>query len=506
MMSRIGTARRRQLGAALLAVALVGVALPVAAGVAAASTSGAGHMTVNPIITSAGNASPSASTSYGLFGCQLGLDGPIVCYDPYQLRQAYDAASVISGGDTGFGKTIIIVDAFQSPDIVTELNTYDAFYGLPNLNGLGVGTNASWGTFTQIAPQGLTPFDPTNGNEVGWAQEISLDVESAHAMAPGANIVLDLSTDNSDTALQAALKYAVDHNLGDVISQSYGENENCGGAADTAAWHSIFADATLKNMTVFASSGDEGAANQTCDGSSWTQAVSSPASDPLVTGVGGTELHAAGYCLSVLGCDPSTAPAPGTYQGEIGWNEGPPFGDMQSDFSTTLSSGGGYSTVWSRPSYQASHNKVKARGVPDVAYSAAVLHGLLIFLDIPGVPVGFYLFGGTSCGSPQWAAITALADQAAGHDLGFLNSSLYKIAQSPPKYAADLHDVLTGTNSSSQLDALNNLVTVNGYNAGTEWDPVTGLGSPDVAQLIPALAQYYDSGAGTAEINQSKNG
>ena len=103
----------------------------------------------------------------------------------------------------GHGRTIVILDAFQSPNIVQQLNTYDSFYGLPGLNGLGNPPNASLGTFTQIAPQGLTPFVPGDPNMTGWAEEISLDVLWA-TPSPRGNIVLDLSTDNSDGALQAA--------------------------------------------------------------------------------------------------------------------------------------------------------------------------------------------------------------------------------------------------------------------------------------------------------------
>ena len=91
-----------------------------------------------------------------------------------------------------------------------------------------------------------------------------------------------------------------------------------------AAQHKLFVKATLKHITLIASSGDDGAAQGTCDGTSWVRAASSPASDPLVTAVGGTELHAADYCLTELGCDPTANPAPGTYQGEIAWNEARP--------------------------------------------------------------------------------------------------------------------------------------------------------------------------------------
>ena len=111
-------------------------------------------------------------------------------------------------------------------------------------------------------------------------------------------------------------------------------------------------------------------------------------------------------------------------------------------------SGGGFSTVWSEPSYQqGTIHGGKQRAVPDVSYSAAVLHGALTYLNIPGIPAGFYLFGGTSAGSPQWAAITAIADEIAGHDLGFINTALYHIGQAPPHYAAGFNDVTSGNNA-----------------------------------------------------------
>jgi len=143
------------------------------------------------------------------------------------------------------------------------------------------------------APDGLTPFDPTSSDQVGWADEISLDVEWSHNIAPGAKIVLVLSKSDMDADLLSALKYAVDNNLGDVISMSFGEAETCvgipPGPALNAAYHAVFVEATQKGITLFASSGDQGAAQRTCDGSSWIKSSSSPASDPLVTAVGAAE-------------------------------------------------------------------------------------------------------------------------------------------------------------------------------------------------------------------------
>jgi subtilase family serine protease len=441
---------------------------------------------------------------YGLFSCQVGLSVG-ACYDPYQMRHAYNIDTLLNAGYDGRRKTIVIVDAFQSPNIVAQLNVWNTFYGLPSLNGLGGAFNPSLGTFTQVAPDGLTPFVKGDGNMTGWAEEISLDVLWAHAIAPGANIVLVLAKSNFDTDILSATKYAVDHNLGDVISQSFGENESCVDPTLLAQQHQVFADATRKGITLFASSGDEGAAQFTCDGNSWVKAASSPASDPLVSAVGGTELTAAKYCLTSLGCNPATNPAPGTYQSEIAWNEGPPFGDFQAFFDSTIATGGGFSVLYDEPSYQqGTIHGGKQRGVPDVSYNAAVLHGVLTYLDIPGVPVGFYRFGGTSAGSPQWAAILAIADQKAGNNLGFINKALYHIGQAQKHYSASFHDVTSGNNSAAEFDSSNNLVTVEGFIAGPGWDATTGLGSPRAAGLVDYLIQLVSAGDGAAAIADSE--
>jgi subtilase family serine protease len=422
------------------------------------------------------------------------------------MRTAYGIDSLIGAGYDGKGKTIVIVDAFQSPHIVAQLNYFDTFYGLPSLNGLGGAPDPNLGTFTQVAPDGLTPFDPTDPNMRGWAEEISLDVLWAHAIAPGANIVLELGADNSDEALVSALNDAIDNNRGDVVSMSFGESDTCLGPDLTNAWHQAFVNATKKGITLFASAGDEGAAQPSCDESSWIKSTSSPASDPLVTSVGGTELHAADYCLVSLGCDPSQNPAPGTYLSEIGWNEGPPYGDFQPYFDSTIAGGGGFSTVWDEPAYQqGTIHGGKQRGVPDVSYNGAVLHGVLTYLDIPGVvPVGFYRFGGTSAGSPQWAALTAIADQAAGHDYGFINAALYKIGQNVSPYAAAFHDVTSGTNSALEFDDANQPVDITGYDAGPGWDAFTGLGTPKTGGVIGQLPSFWSAGQGNAAIAGSK--
>jgi subtilase family serine protease len=390
------------------------------------------------------------------------------------MRHAYNIDTLIDAGFTGKAKTIVIIDAFQDPALVTDLKYFNSFYGLPGLNGLGNPPNPSLGTFTQVAPDGLGPFDP------GWAGEITLDVEWSHAIAPGANIVLVLAKSNSDADILSATKYAVDHNLGDVISQSFGENESCMDPSLLAQQHQVFADATLKNITIFASAGDFGSGQPTCDGLSLVQAASTPASDPLVTAVGGTELHAAGYCLPVLACNPATNPAPGTYQAEIVWNE-PAFG----------AGGSGFSVLYDEPPYQkGTIDGGKQRGEPDVSYNAAVLHGVLTrFFGI------WYLFGGTSSGSPQWAAILAIADQKAGYNLGFINKALYHIGQAPPHYSVSLFDITSGNNS---------FLGVPGFSAGAGWDASSGLGSPTTDQLVNYLIQFVSPGDGISAVAASK--
>jgi subtilase family serine protease len=465
---------------AAFAAAALACALGVAAGARSAPGTGSinptgAHSIVSPAVVMGPQATPaivSSGASYGLFTCQLGEVPGVTCYDPYQMRRAYGTDTLINKGFDGAGKTIVIIDAFQSPNIVSQLDALNSFYGLPS------------SSFTQIAPDGLTPFDPTNGDMVGWAVEISLDVEWAHAIAPGANIDLVLAKSDQDSDLLSAIEYAVDHHLGDIISQSFGENESCMDPKLVPQYHEVYAQATLKGITIFASSGDSGAAQATCDGSALVQAVSIPASDPLVTAVGGTELTAANYCLSALGCNPSHNPPAGTYEGEVAWNEAPQYG----------ATGGGFSVLYAEPEYQEGvvHGGKQQRGVPDVAYNSAVdAGGVLTYLDIPGLDAGFYLVGGTSAGSPQWSALLAITDQIAVFDLGFVNDALYRIGRAPPIYGASLHDITIGNNS---------FEGVTGFNAAPGWDPTTGLGSPKASLLVFNLLLFHSPLDGLAEV------
>jgi len=484
--------KARLLGIFLTVALLIGSSVPV---VGSPMLAQANTHTMSTFLEKgplAASANVVAAPGYNLRVCQVvgypGVSG--TCYDAYQMRTAYGIDSLIAAGYDGSGKTIVIVDAFQHPNLVAQVDFFDAYYGLPAIK------------LTQVAPDGLTPFDPTDGNMVGWAEEISLDVEWAHAIAPGANIVLELAKSNDDADILSALNDAINNKRGDVISMSFGESDTCYTPELNAGYHQAFVNATKKGMTLFASSGDDGAAQPTCDGNSWIKSASTPAADPLVTGVGGTELSAAGFCFSAFGCDPTKNPAPGTYLSEITWNEGAPYGDFQDVFGLgTLATGGGFSTVWDEPAYQqGTIHGGKQRGVSDVSYNAAVLHGVLTYLDIPGLPSGFYRFGGTSAGAPQWAAITAIADQAAGHNYGFINAALYKIGQNKAPYAASFHDITSGTNSALEFDVEGNPVDITGYNAGAGWDVPTGFGSPKAVSILKQLPLFWSAGQGNAAI------
>ena len=397
----------------------------------------------------------SAST---IFACQK-PGASLNCYTPQELATAYD----IPGKLTGAGQTIVIIDAFGDPTIAQDLNAEDSTFGLPSAN------------LNIIYPDGKPTFDPANANQVAWSGEIALDIESAHAIAPAATIDLVIAKSDQDPHILSALKYVVAHHLGSVLSQSYGEAESCQASSIVAADHLLFAAAAAEGVSVFASSGDNGAAQANCAGTTDIKSVGLPAADPLVTGVGATSLTAA---------QPS-----GTYESETAWND--QFG----------SSGGGYSTLFPAPDYQtelmrgAGHARTSrrpdewpGRGVPDVSYSGDVNNGLLIAWSQgnPTLVGSIYLVGGTSAGSPQWAAIVALADQSAHHPLGFLNGKLYAIAHGP-LYSQAFHDITTGNNTVTVSGTSNLPVVITGYPATKGWDPVTGLGTPDVSHLIEVL-------------------
>ena len=214
----------------------------------------------------------------------------VACYNPAQFEQAYNLNPLYHRGLDGAGKTIVIVDSFGSPTITNDLAQFDSDNGLP-----------APPSFKIIAPDGPIPaYDPTDGDMGGWAIETSLDVEYSHAIAPGANILL-VETPVSETEgvtgfpqIVEAENYVIDHHLGDVISQSFGATEETfPNARSIYDLRGAYLNAFAHRVTVLGASGDGGATDEALDETDFYpfRVNSWPSSDPLVTSVGGTQLH-----------------------------------------------------------------------------------------------------------------------------------------------------------------------------------------------------------------------
>ncbi len=375
--------------------------------------------------------------------------GTLICYTPSFMRAAYNFPSSLDGTD----QTILIVDAFGSPTIQNDLAVFDRIFSIPPPP-----------SFTVFCPEGCPPFNPRNPHgEADWALETSLDVEYAHAMAPGANIVLVVAATNSGNAINVAESMAIKRYPGSIMSQSFGipEIQVSGNNPQIIQAEKNYAAAAAAGITVLASAGDSGATN----GSSAPNALF-PSSDPLVVAVGGTE--GSPYPGGLATCRITSQSCEGRYGGEQVWNE-PQFASA---------TGGAPSLFFGVPSYQNGLG-LKARTTPDISYNAAVNGGVLVYTTFLGFPA-LFIVGGTSAGSPQWAAIFAMANQLAGKALGFINPALYSLAQSTA-YALDFHDITKGNN---QL-----VGTPLGFTAGPGYDDASGWGTPDVARLVLDLVQ-----------------
>jgi len=422
-----------------------------------------------PMIVQSGTLTPPADEQC-LAATKPILGIAVHCYSPQQIRNAYDVTPLLNAGFTGRGQTIVIVNSFGSPTIERDLVAFDAAFHLPDPP-----------SFKVVAPLGTVAFDPASSDQVNWALETTLDVEWAHAIAPEANIVL-LTSPVSETEGVPGMpeflsieQYALDHRLGQIITQSWGTAEN---DLFDPAGQQIFTDfermyrrARSEHVTVLAASGDSGATSPDLEFNLFPfRSVLYPASSPFVTAVGGTSLE---------------ADANGNYQSEVVWN----------DF--TGSTGGGVSRQFREPSYQNVLPRETQtllggrRGMPDIAFNGDPLTGLTLFESFFGPPGGGFVIGigGTSAGSPQWAGLVAIANQRAGRPLGFLNRKLYRLA-SQGRLATALHDITIGDNS---------FFGVAGFSAARGWDATTGWGTPSATELVLALVDEPDDDAAADE-------
>jgi subtilase family serine protease len=495
-------------GVAVAAVAALGAGSAAVAPVSAAAVARAPVAAVHVVPFATGHIVAAGHMSQPPTTAECETDFGIACYQAFQLQRAYHLAPLFARNIEGQGETIVIVDAFGSPSIASDLQTFDSAMGLPNPP-----------SFQVITPEGPITTNPTNCTSVysptgpdlcsdyyGWTDETSLDVEWSHVMAPEANILL-VETPMTETEgiygfpqIVAAENYVINHHLGDVISQSFGATEQTfSSPSQIYSLQSAYVNAARHGVTVLAASGDLGSTSYFCNPSTGcanpdnatccysNRVVDWPASDPLVTAVGGTQLHlnSEGY---------RTAP-------DSVWNDLSSTVGIPGPVYTWGSSGGGLSTVFSRPPFQDGVAGVvgDSRGVPDISMSAAV-NGAVDFYDSTDPSVaGWGIVGGTSEASPLFSGIVALADQVAGHSLGDINPALYAMGRSRGRDG--IVPIFQGENSytfciaadiesNDSCASSSDLITVPGFNADGYYNNATGWGTVNAASFVPALARF----------------
>ena len=391
--------------------------------------------------------------------CPAAQPGPTYSYYvPNQVATAYNLTSLYSAGFHGEGQTVALLelDDYNSGDI----SAYTACYG-----GSSVPVK-------RIPVAGGTGHAPSNG-----AIEVELDIELVLSAAPRLAGLRVYESANNTVGYLANLSQIVSDAV-PVVSTSWGSCESNGFAqAVYQQENTLFTAAAAQGQTIFAASGDTGS-NDCKNATPTPPSVDDPASQPYVTGVGGTTLTIAN----------------GTYSSERVWN------------NNGNASGGGQSILWTMPAWQVSPTTNIAgfssnapcgapvgslcRETPDVSFNADPGVGYPVYCTVtaggcsgssPWVGVG-----GTSAAAPMWAAMTALINEKSlaggGFNLGFLNPLLYSIDKNSGSthYASDFHDVTTGSN---YLTGDGN----NEYPAGTDYDMATGLGSPNAPTLANDL-------------------
>jgi hypothetical protein len=362
---------------------------------------------------------PVAQPIYKLANLVAFTSPPSGSFTPAQIQEAYQFNQVSYNGS---GETIAIVDAYNDPDIQSDLNTFDTQFNLPSIKISVV---------SETGGSSLPLADSTGG----WEMEESLDVEWAHAMAPGANIVLVEASSDDLSDLLTAVKYASGH--ANVVSMSWGSGEFSGETSDDS-------DFSAPGVAFVVASGDSGAPAEF------------PAASPNVLAVGGTSL---------------TLNSNGGWGSETGWS----------------GSTGGPSAYEPQPSYQVGvvTTGTKLRATPDVAYDASSTGTYAVYDSYPveispgeSESLGWVAVYGTSAGAPQWSAILAIADEGrvAGH-LSALNSSgAQQVMDILYQNPGDFHDITSGTSTGNPE-----------YSAGPGYDYVTGLGTPMVNLVVGSL-------------------
>jgi subtilase family serine protease len=376
-------------------------------------------------------------------------------YTADQLASAYKFSSLYGAGDLGAGETVALYEL--EPNLTTDIAKYQSCYG----------TSASV-TYTKV--------DGGSGTGAGEG-EAALDIEDVIGLVPEANIIV-YQGPNTDSGGYDTYNSIISADKANVVSTSWGECESEEGSSAASSENTLFEEAATQGQSIVAAAGDSG--SEDCGTNSL--AVDDPASQPYVTGVGGTT-------LSTLGPPPS----------QTVWNE---------SANGSGAGGGGISTLWTMPSYQSgapsSLNVINSgssktpcgassgycREVPDVSADADPYSGYVVYYD--GSWTGI---GGTSAAAPLWGAFLALTDASStcgGTAVGFANPMLYSVAGGSG-YSSDFYDVKSGNNDYTG--------TNNGkFTAGAGYDEASGLGSPDGAGLPAALCGGTSSGTHTITV------
>jgi subtilase family serine protease len=413
--------------------------------------------------------------------------GSAIGFTPSQIQHAYGFDQLAFASYTnsslplpGAGQTIAIVDAYDAPNIAADLSNFDAAFGLPGQNGTSDPVS-NYLTKIELDSNG-NPYanQSTLPSNSGWNEEASLDVEWAHAIAPGAKIILVEANSANLGDMLNAVNFADYTFLNDgvhnyttalvnagytgttpvavqVVSMSWGASE----WSNEAAFDVRFTTPpnypnynTGAGITYVASSGDSRVSRFT--------SMEYPATSPDVLSVGGTSLTV----------DPSS-----NYVSESAWN------------NIYGASTGGVSRYETRPTYQNGIQSNKDRTVPDVAYNADPTTGVSVLYNNT-----WYEVGGTSAGAPQWAGLIAAADQGRAlaatpkpslDAIAATMPNLYQFARTTTTYSTDYHDITSGNNGL--------------YRATAGYDLATGLGTPQAAALVSALTSVA-AGRGTGTL------
>jgi subtilase family serine protease len=426
-----------------------------------------------------------------------------VFFAPGDIATAYNIKGVYSAGYTGSGQKIAIVG--QSSIVISDIENFQNAAGLTVKDPTLV----------------LMPNTGTPESFQGDESESDLDLEWSGAIATGADIYFVYTGSNTNYGAFDAIQYAVDQDIAPIISSSYGE---CEAYLDGSTLESTFQQATSQGQTLLAASGDDGStdcyiSDSTTSGNppqsqQQALAVDYPASSPYVTGMGGTEVSQANANYLTSGTAYWEGSSNGNdvissalqYLPEVAWNDDT--ANCGQD-NCLAASGGGASTLFTKPSWQTGVPGIPSDGkrdVPDLAlYASPSFPGYLYCTSdtsawdsqdgqVASCNSGFRdsstglltVAGGTSFAAPIFAGVVALINQKADYTSGqgLINPTLYKLASDSTTYSSAFHDITTGNNDCTAGSPY--CSSTAGFSAGTGYDQVTGLGSIDAYNLVNA--------------------